>query len=79
MDSHGATVGEAYVKLNCLCTRYIFSLYLYMVFLTHTHTIFSPRTKKNTWKANLLKTTERKETPLLGLGPRYFFYHYSGH
>ena len=69
--------------LNCLCTRYIFSLYLYMVFLTHNHTKFSRRTKKSTWKAkhfkSILETTERRETPLLGLGPRYFFYHYPGH
>ena len=65
-----------------------FSIFVYEL-LTHTHTTFIPRTKKKkkekrktSWKDKLFKllleAKERRETLLLGLGPRYF-YHYPGH
>ena len=83
--------GDAYAELTCLRTRHIF-LYLYIIFLTHTRTTFIPYTHththththiKTTWKDKLFKllleARERRETLLLGLGRRYFFYHYPGH
>ena len=68
-----------------------FSIFVYEFLNTHTHTTFIPRTenkkKKKRKKKNflegqtfklLLEAKERRETLLLGLGPRYF-YHYPGH
>ena len=68
-----------------------FSIFVYEFLNTHAHNIHSAHKKKKkkkkngktTWKDKLFKLVleakERRETLLLGLWPRYFFYHYPGH
>ena len=65
-----------------------FSIFVYEFLNTHAHN-FHPAHKKKKKKGKttlkdklfklVLEAKERRETLLLGLGPRYFFYHYPGH
>ena len=66
-----------------------FSIFVYEFLNTRAHNIHSAHKKKKKKKKKnylegqtfklLLEAKERREALVLGLGPRYFFYHYPGH